>query len=134
VLCIQGRVQGIPVLRHILNCTGKGRKIAIPVGKPRGWTVDKRLEWNDRFGRIDTPSVFYKDNWVSRRLELKELRAVLDVPIVAESGSEIYAAILHFAGERGKGKGRTANWRHRASQREFRQNHWTDHWLLRRSS
>jgi hypothetical protein len=75
------------VLRHILTCTGSGRKIPIPGGKPTGWTVDERLDWTDRFERIDTPTVFYKDHWVSRRLDLNELRAVLDVPIVTESGS-----------------------------------------------
>jgi hypothetical protein len=77
------------VLRHILTCTGSGCKIPIPDGKPRGWTNDERLKWAGRFGQIDTPTVFYKDHWVARRLELKELRVVLDVPIIAKSGSDL---------------------------------------------
>jgi hypothetical protein len=115
-----GLVGAPAVLRHILTCTGSGRKIPIPEGKPRGWTTDERLVFSDRFGRIDTPTVFYKDHWVSRRLELKELRVVLDVPIVAEAGSylrhklkcmkvpgKVYVAILGeiqraFHGRKGK--------------------------------
>jgi hypothetical protein len=85
----EGLVGAPAVLRHISNCTGSGRKIGIPAGKPRGWTVDERLEWTKRFGRIDTPMVFYKEHWVSRKLELKELRAVLDVPILTECGTDL---------------------------------------------
>jgi hypothetical protein len=118
----EGLVGAPAVLRHILNCTGSGRKIGIPAGKPRGWTVDDRLEWTERFGRTDTPTFFYKEHWVSRKLELKELRAVLDVPIVTECGTDlrrrlkcmkvpgnIYVAVLDeiqkaFRGRKGKRK------------------------------
>jgi hypothetical protein len=76
-------------LQHVLQCTWSGRKIPIPVKAPEGWTADNRLKWECRFDKIATPTVFYKDNWVKRRLELKELKGVLDIPAMEECGTAL---------------------------------------------
>jgi hypothetical protein len=83
---------GVPArLEHILTCTGSGRKVPIPDETPEGWTEDGRLRWEHRFKKIVTPTVFYKDCWVKRRLELKELKGVLDILALEECGTELRA-------------------------------------------
>jgi hypothetical protein len=76
-------------LNHVLTCAGLGRKVPMTTGIKRGWTDDDKLVWANRFEKIDTPTVYFKDSWLSRRLELKELKAVLDVPDGFESGSAL---------------------------------------------
>jgi hypothetical protein len=78
-------------LAHVLSCTGSGRKVPIPAGTPEGWTEDGRLDWAQRFNKIATPTVLYKDSWVKRKLELKELKGVLDIPAIEECGTELRA-------------------------------------------
>jgi hypothetical protein len=59
----------------------------VPAEVPEGWTNNSRLIWEKRFDKIATPTVFYKDNWVKRRLELKELKGVLDIHAMEECGT-----------------------------------------------
>jgi hypothetical protein len=83
-------LRGAPAkLNHVLTCTGSGRKVPMTDGGKRGWTPDDRLVWGNRFEKIDTPTVYFKDSWLSRRLELKELKAVLDVPDSNECGTAL---------------------------------------------
>jgi hypothetical protein len=83
-------LKGVPAkLNHVLTCTGSGRKVAMKDSVKRGWTEDDKLAWENRFEKIDTPTVYFKDAWLSRRLELKELKAVLDVPDGDECGSTL---------------------------------------------
>jgi hypothetical protein len=76
-------------LNHVLTCTGLGRKVPRTTGIKRGSTDNDKLVWANRFEKIDTPTVYSKESWLSRRLELKELKAVLDVPDGDESGSAL---------------------------------------------
>jgi hypothetical protein len=76
-------------LNHVLTCTGSGRKVPATEELKRGWTEDDKLVWANRFEKIDTPTVYYKDAWLHRRLELKELKAVLDVPDSSECGARL---------------------------------------------
>jgi hypothetical protein len=77
----EGFQEGVPEkLRHVLTCTGSGRKVPVQDGIKWGWTEDEKVIWGNKFEKIDTPTVYFKDAWLSRRLELKELKAVLDVP------------------------------------------------------
>jgi hypothetical protein len=81
---------GVPAkLQNVLQCTGSGRKIPIPDETPEGWTENSRLKWESRFEKIATPTVFYKDSWVKRRLEIKELKGVLDIPVIEECGTAL---------------------------------------------
>jgi hypothetical protein len=84
---------GVPAkLMHVLTCTGSGRKVPVPEGIPDGRTSSERLIWEQRFDKIATPTVFYKDSWVKRRLELKELKGMLlDIPVQEECGSALRA-------------------------------------------
>jgi hypothetical protein len=76
-------------LNHVLTCTGSGRKVPVTEGLKGGWTEDDKLVWENRFKKIDTPTVYYRDGWLHRRLELKELKAVLDVPDSGECGASL---------------------------------------------
>jgi hypothetical protein len=81
---------GVPAkLAHVLTCTGSGRKVPIPEGTPDGWTEGGRLLWERRFDKVATPTVFYKDSWVKRRLELKELKGVFDIPAQEVCGTAL---------------------------------------------
>jgi hypothetical protein len=81
---------GVPAkLVHVLSCIGSGRKIPIPEGVPDGWAAGERLCWANRFKKIATPTVYYKDSWVKRRLELKELKGMLDIPVLDKCGVEL---------------------------------------------
>jgi hypothetical protein len=83
-------LNGVPEkLMHVLECTGTRRKVPIPTETREGWTVEGRLNWEDRFNKVMMPTVFDKTKWVVRRLGLKELRAVLDVPAMMECGTEL---------------------------------------------
>jgi hypothetical protein len=84
------RLQQVPArLGHVLECTGTGRKVPIPNETPKGWTQDGRLHWERRFHKIMTPTVFDKTRWVVRRLGLKELKSVRDVPEMMDCGTEL---------------------------------------------
>jgi hypothetical protein len=75
---------------HLLNCTASGRRVPVPKGTPKGWANDGLLnKWESRFGKVETPTVFTTENWISQRLELKELKGVLDVPAVLDCGLEL---------------------------------------------
>jgi hypothetical protein len=76
-------------LDHALTCTGLGRKTPMTDKGKRGWTEDDKLDWTSRFEKIDTPTVYFKDAWLYRRLELKELKSVLDVPDGDECGTAL---------------------------------------------
>jgi hypothetical protein len=83
-------LQGVPArLGHVLECTGTGKKVPIPKDTPEGWTQDGRLHWARRFDKIMTPTVFDKSSWIVRRLGLKELKSVLDVPAMIDCGTEL---------------------------------------------
>jgi hypothetical protein len=85
---------GVPAqLGHVLECTGTGKKVPIPLVTPKGWTQDGRLQWGSIFDRVMTPTVFDKTHWVIRRLGLKELKLVLDVPIMTEVGTDLRAKL-----------------------------------------
>ena len=47
---------------------------------PLGQDADGLLHWERRFYNIESPTVFSKMHWVRRRLSLKELGNVLDLP------------------------------------------------------
>jgi hypothetical protein len=87
-------LKGVPArLRHVLECTGTGKKVPIPTEIPKGWTQDGQLQWEDRFDKVMTPTVFDKTRWVVRRLGLKELKSVLDVPAMMDCGTELRAKL-----------------------------------------
>jgi hypothetical protein len=82
--------KGVPAkLNHVLTCTGSGQKVPCTEGLKQGWTEDDKLVWKSRLKRIDAPTVYDKDGWLHRRLELKELKAVLDVPDSGECGAKL---------------------------------------------
>jgi hypothetical protein len=85
-----GDLKGVPAkLNHVLTYTGSGRKVPATDATKRGWTDNDKLIWGGRFEKIDTPRVYFKDAWLSRRLELKELKTVLDVPDGKECGTAL---------------------------------------------
>jgi hypothetical protein len=80
-------------LSHVLEYTGTGKKVPIPIETPKGWTQDGRLQWDQRFEKIMTPTVFDKTHWVVRRLGFKELKSVLDVSAMMQCGTELRAKL-----------------------------------------
>lgn len=68
--------------KHMLDPTLTGIRCAIPSDKlaPLGQDVLGLLHWDRRFYNIESPTVFLKAHWVRRRLSLKELSNVLDLP------------------------------------------------------
>jgi hypothetical protein len=56
-------LKGVPAkLNHGLTCTGPSLKVPMTDGVKCGWTPDNKLVWANRFEKIDTPTVYYKDS------------------------------------------------------------------------
>jgi hypothetical protein len=70
-------------LSHILDVVAAGSRCPIPPegGTPLGQDRNGSLHWGRRLHAIEAPTVFSKTHWVKRKLTLKELCAVLDLPI-----------------------------------------------------
>jgi hypothetical protein len=69
-------------LSHILDAVASGSRCPVPDDSvpPLGRDRDGLLHWARRMQNIEAPTVFTKAHWVKRKLTLKELCSVLDLP------------------------------------------------------
>jgi hypothetical protein len=69
-------------LSHVLDAVPPGSRCPIPLigAPPLGQDRDGMLHWNRRLHTIEAPTVFTKLFWVKRKLTIKELCSVLDLP------------------------------------------------------
>jgi hypothetical protein len=76
------RVSAMTRLSHVLDAVPSGSRCPIPSNgaPPLGQDHDGMLHWNRRLLSIEAPTVFTKLFWVKRKLTIKELCSVLDLP------------------------------------------------------
>jgi hypothetical protein len=70
------------ILSHVLDAVAPGSRCPIPPvdSIPLGRDRNGLLHWGRRMDSIEAPTVFSKAHWVKRKLTLKELVSVLDLP------------------------------------------------------
>ena len=90
-------------LNHILDVVAPGSRCPIPPdeGTPLGQDRNGLLHWGRRMQAIEAPTVFSKTHWVKRKLTLKELCSVLDLPLNkgAEHHTKLWIADVTLPGK-----------------------------------
>ena len=90
-------------LSHILDVVAPGSRCPIPLdeGTPLGQDRNGLLHWGRRMQAIEAPTVFSKTHWVKRKLTLKELCSVLDLPLIkgTEHDTKLWIAKLTLPGK-----------------------------------
>jgi hypothetical protein len=72
------------------------RELAVPsLEEPTVRTAQGLVDWKLQSGPVSVPSVYFKTEWVQRRLMPKNLSVVLDIPVDV-ARAEVLVMMKHF--------------------------------------